>query len=417
MRVLLLTHYFAPEDGAPQRRWGALTREFVERGHEVAVITPPPHYPSGKLAKHHRRTYRAGSHTTTEHGVEVFRSGWLPHRGDIITRTFDHTTAAASTARRAAQLIKKGRIRPDITVATAPAIETIYAGNWLGRKFSLPVITEMRDAWPDLVTYTPGLANGRGPVAMVKRRIHESVTRAQLSAGQVVTTTSAFAGVLEERGVEHLEIIRNGTVPETYEQVPARDADHPELRVLYMGNLGRSQGLDLIIRAAAILRQQDYRLAARIVGAGHEAPALRRLNAQLGEPVEILDRVPPNEVVHHYAWADSTIVSLRDWEPFLWTIPSKLYELLSTGRHITGILAGESAGILLEARAGTVVQPGNVDDLVGAWKAFIEQPERLEIGDTGQRWAREHVAYSSLATRYLEILERVLDDHAPGARA
>lgn len=417
MQVLLLTHYFAPEDGAPQRRWGALTREFVERGHEVAVITPPPHYPSGKLAKHHRKHYGPGSHTTTEHGVEVFRSGWLPHRGDIVTRTFDHTAAAASSVRLASRLIRRGIIKPDVVVATAPAVETIYAGNYLGRRFDLPVVTEMRDAWPDLVTYTPGLANGKGPVAAVKRRIHESVTRAQLSAGQVVTTTAAFAGVLEERGVEHLEIIRNGTIPETYEQVPRRENGHPELRVLYMGNLGRSQGLDLIIRAAAILRQQGYELKARIVGAGHEAPALRQLNAQLGEPVEILERVPPSEVVHHYAWADSTIVSLRDWEPFLWTIPSKLYELLSTGRHITGILDGESAGILTETGVGTVVKPGDVDDLVGAWRGLIEHPERLNVSDSGQKWAREHVAYDSLATRYLDILERVLADHAAESRA
>lgn len=415
MRILLLSHYFAPENGAPQRRWGALSREFVQRGHEVAVLTPPPHYPSGKVAKQHRRLYRAGSHLTTEHGVMVYRTGWLPHRGDIITRTLDHTAAALATAQRATQLIKAGHIRPDVIVATAPAIETIYAGNYLGRRFNLPVVTEMRDAWPDLVTYTPGLAKGKGPLALLKRRIHESVTRAQLSAGQVVTTTSSFATVLQERGVKHLEVIRNGTVPAIYEQVPPRDANHKALRVLYMGNLGRSQGLDVIIRAAAILRQQGYRVKARIVGAGHEAPELRRLNAQLGEPVKILNRVPPSEVVRHYAWADSTIVSLRDWEPFLWTIPSKLYELLSTGRHITGILDGESAGILLEAGAGTVVQPGDVDGLVDAWKGLIEHPERLDVGDSGQQWARAHVAYEALATRYLEILERVVGEHPADA--
>jgi glycosyltransferase involved in cell wall biosynthesis len=410
VQLLLLTHYFAPEDGAPQRRWGALTREFTERGHEVTVVTPPPHYPSGRVPAEHRRRYRAGSRETNEHGVAVYRSNWLPHRGDIVTRTFDHTTAAASTARRAAKLIRRGVIAPDVIVATAPAIETLYAGNYLGRRFGIPVVSEMRDAWPDLVTYTPGLANGRGPVAMVKRRIHESVTRAQLSAGQVVTTTSAFAGVLEERGVQHLEVIRNGTAPETYEQVPPRETDHDELRVLYMGNLGRSQGLDMIVRAVAVLRQRGYRIAARIVGAGHEAPALRQLNEQLGEPVEILDRVPPSEVLPHYRWADSTIVSLRDWEPFLWTIPSKLYELLSSGRHITGILDGESAGILLQTGAGTVVKPGNVDDLIGAWTQLIEHPERLEVGDSGRIWARKHVAYDSLATRYLDILERVRDE-------
>lgn len=416
MRILLLSHYFAPENGAPQRRWGALSREFVQRGHEVAVLTPPPHYPSGKVAKQHRRLYRVGSHLTTEHGVMVYRTGWLPHRGDIITRTLDHSAAALATVQRATQLIKAGHIRPDVIVATAPAIETIYAGNCLGRRFNLPVVTEMRDAWPDLVTYTPGLAKGKGPLALLKRRIHESVTRAQLSAGQVVTTTSSFATVLKERGVKHLEVIRNGTVPAIYEQVPPRDTNHKALRVLYMGNLGRSQGLDVIIRAAAILRQQGYRVKARIIGAGHDAPALRELNAQLGEPVKILNRVPPSEVVRHYAWADSTIVSLRDWEPFLWTIPSKLYELLSTGRHITGILDGESAGILLEAGAGTVVQPGDVDGLVDAWKGLIEHPERLDIGDSGQQWARAHVAYDALATRYLEILERVVDDHPSDAR-
>lgn len=65
MRILPLSHYFAPDNGAPQRRWGALSREFVRRGHEVAVLTPPPHYPSGKVTKQHRRLYRAGSHPTT----------------------------------------------------------------------------------------------------------------------------------------------------------------------------------------------------------------------------------------------------------------------------------------------------------------------------------------------------------------
>ncbi|VEG30140.1 hypothetical protein [Actinomyces howellii] len=40
MRILLLTDHWAPEIGAPQRRWAWLAAGLVERGHELAVLTP-----------------------------------------------------------------------------------------------------------------------------------------------------------------------------------------------------------------------------------------------------------------------------------------------------------------------------------------------------------------------------------------
>ena len=231
----------------------------------------------------------------------VYRTGWLPHRGDIITRTVDHTAAAASTVRRASKPIKAGRIRPDVIVATAPAIDTIYAGNWLGRLFNIPVVTEMRDAWPDLVTYTPGLANAKGPVAVVKRRIHESITRAQLSSGQVVTTTSAFAGVLEERGVQHLEIIRNALFRASMSR--CRRATRITVRCV-CSTWATSGAAKVSTSSSAPLRSCGSRASTSrhaSSGAGHEAPALKQLNTQLGELVEILERVPPSEVLRDYA--------------------------------------------------------------------------------------------------------------------
>ena len=175
-----------------------------------------------------------------------------------------------------------------------------------------------------------------------------------------------------------------------------------------MGNLGRSQGLDVVIRAAHRLHQLGVQIEVRLVGAGFARASLGRLNEELGRPVELHESVEPHEVAAHYAWADTTIVSLRDWEPFTWTIPSKLYELLSSGRHITGILAGESASILEATGCGDVVPPGDTEALVRLWQSLESKPERLEIGDAGRAWVSSHVAFPRLAEQYLDVMSRTL---------
>lgn len=408
MHVLLLTHYFEPENGAPQRRWQQLISRFTEAGHSVSVIAPSPHYPSGRKQPEHYGLYRPGTSATGEHGGKVYRVGWLPHRGDIVSRSVDHCFTAFQAYRTAARLINRGRIRPDVVVATAPAVETLVAGHLLSHRYGLPLVCEMRDAWPDLVTYTPTLQRDGGVVGQIKGLIHGAITRMQRRSAEVVTTTREFARVLESRGLEHVHVVRNGTLPEVFEQVPPRSTGHGELRALYMGNLGRSQGLDVVIRAAHNLQLLGLPVSVRLVGTGHARRSLISLNERLGGPVEILPSVAPAEVVEHYRWADTTIVSLRPWEPFAWTIPSKLYELLASGRHITGLLAGESAELLAETGAGDLVTPGDVAGLVALWQELLANPERLEIGDGGRVWVREHAAYDALAERYLELLSGVL---------
>lgn len=403
MNILLLTHYFAPENGAPQRRWAALAERFAAAGHEVSIICPAPHYPHGRLQIEHRRAHRAGSVTTDRHGVTVHRVSFLPHDGGIVLRTLDHIWVAAATVRRARRLQRSGRI-PDVVVATAPALPTLLAGRTVARRFGVPLVAEMRDAWPDLVSHTPGLAQGRGIVAAVKRRVHHGVTMLQRNAARVVTTTESFAQVLGRRGIERTSVIRNGTSLERYAVVPPRQPDHDELRVLYMGTVGRSQGLDVVVQAAARARDVGVPLQVRIVGQGAALPGLRALNERLGRPVEILGAVPGPEVLPFYAWADTCIVSLRDWEPFRWTVPSKLYELMAAGRHMTAIVAGESARLVSEAECGDIVTPGDAEELAELWAALHSQPSKLDIGDTGRRWVAQHAEYDALAGHYLELL-------------
>jgi colanic acid biosynthesis glycosyl transferase WcaI len=53
-RILILTHYFAPEVGAPQTRLLALAGHLHARGSVVTVHAPPPHYPNGVVRSPYR---------------------------------------------------------------------------------------------------------------------------------------------------------------------------------------------------------------------------------------------------------------------------------------------------------------------------------------------------------------------------
>lgn len=408
MNILLLTHYFAPENGAPQRRWSALIGRFVAAGHSVDVICPPPHYPSGKLAAQNREEHGPGATGTDHLGARVFRVSYLPHDGTIHTRTLDHLWVAEATRRKANRLIADGVIAPEVVIATAPALPTLVAGRAVAKRHGLPLVVEMRDAWPDLVSHTPGLASDRGPISSVKRLVHKQITSLQLNAARVVTTTETFAKVLLERGMRQVTVVRNGTDGARYAAVPPLVRDHAALHVLYMGTIGRSQGLEVLVRAAAKLKGAGVPLHVRLVGDGAAHGKLRELNATLGGPVEILRAVAGSEVLDHYTWADTCVVSLRDWEPFGWTVPSKLYELMAAGRHMTAIVAGESAALVREAASGDVVPPGDVDALANLWRELVADPSRLQIGDSGRAWVALHAEYESIADRYLNLLKAAL---------
>jgi len=403
MHILLLSHYFQPENVAPQRRWDELASRFIEAGHRVTVVCPPPHYPGGRVLRQHRRAFRPGTTSRTDYGARVIRTRYLPHGADITTRTADHLVAAADSCFRVLRQLR-GQERPDIIIATAPGIPSLLAGRFLARRLNIPLISEMRDAWPDLVTFTGAFA-GRGPLVGVKRIVHSKITRWQRDAARVVVTTSRFANVLQERGIREPVVIRNGSVLARFEAIPSREATD-ELRVLYMGNMGRSQGLDTVVRAAAELRSEGTPLRVRLVGHGADRPALRRLNRQLGYPVEILDEVASEEVFQHYAWADSLVVSLKRWEPFEWTVPSKLYESLATGKHVTGLLAGEAAEVLSASGGGDLVEPGDQLGLQQLWRDLVSDRSRLAVGSTGRAWILDHASYDQLATAYLEVLSK-----------
>lgn len=415
MRILLLTHYYAPETGPPQLRWSSLVRDLVGAGHEVDVITPAPHYPTGRLLPGEDPA-QVGRQQLGEHGERVHRVGFRPSTGSARSLLVDQGVAAAHTVATAWR--RRAALDPDVVVATVPGIPTAVAGRAVATSLRVPLVLEMRDAWPDLLG---GVASATDNAlrdaarAVVVRGAAAAVRALQRSADLVVTTTDSFAATLRERGVRRVVTVRNAHHPIPFPRTADRgisDRTPRSLRVVYVGTIGRAQGLETALHAVGLARRAGVEISLRVVGTGARLASVRALARELQVPVQFVGPVPREEVADHYAWCDTFLVSLRDWPGLGSTVPSKLYEALALGLHVSASATGETTDIVRETGAGFATPPGDADALARGW---VELAERGPRPDTGRmrRWVEAHASERGAAAVLLDALSGL---RQPGVR-
>ena len=161
MRIVLLSHYYYPEVGAPQRRWRILVDHLRAIGHDVITVAPHPHYPysdrngffGSKVGRGRRRVdvRLGGTWDTGIDGERILRVPYL-HSGSSMARQLLDQTVSATGAMSAVIDRLRGRMLPDVIVSTTPALPFLLAGDTLSRLLRVPHVAEVRDAWPDLIS-------------------------------------------------------------------------------------------------------------------------------------------------------------------------------------------------------------------------------------------------------------------------
>src|SRR5699024_3943990 len=293
----------------------------------------------------------------------------------------------------------------DVVVATVPALPNLVAGRIIASVKGVPYVVEMRDAWPDLIFESASGGKVFGTL------VAETITRIQRSADQLITVTKGFAATLEQRQMPPIEVISNSRAIEQMPLIEARTRLAGELNVLYLGNHGESQQLELIIAAAKIARRQNPNISVRFVGEGTQKTQLELLNAQAGQPVAMLPASYGEATLHHYRWADTCLVTLRsDWASFAHTVPSKTYELLSYGKHITGVVCGEAATILRQAGEHAIVAD-DAQALADTWLGLAADPQSTPTQETARAWVSAHASDTAQLEKLDSVLKRNVPEH------
>lgn len=387
MKVLLLTHSFTPEVSPPQRRWSVFAAQFAFEGHEIAVVTPRP-YGADNLPVPVDGCAR---------GVVVRRYRSIRKTRTVLGKIFKHGIDALLSFPSALRVS-----RPDVVIATVPALPTLVVGFLISRIRRVPFVVDLRDAWPDLLRESQVV-----PMKWLEPILSNFLAYLVRRSDLLVTVTEGLATKMRMAGVTNAKAISNGVEVEKLGMVVPYSPRGVKLRVLYLGNIGRSQGLDLVIQAMADV---GGRAELRIVGQGTERKHLISFAKSLGVDVDFRPPVYGQAVLDNYAWADTCLISLRpDWPSFEHTVPSKLYELLFLDRHITGLVRGEAASIIRTSGAGEIVDQ-TTTALTEHLIRLSDSRALLRTGTRGSAWVRRHASLSVLGREYVSLVSDLVEN-------
>ena len=417
-RVLVVSHYYDPE---PLPKAGELARALASRGHDVRVVTGLPTYPEGRLYDGHRLALRR---TTVEQGVRVTRTFEVPYHGSsAIGRSVNYASTVAS--------LPLGWPRgwaPDAVYVWSPPPTTVLPAHLLaraGRGFVRRsgagsdrrprIVMDIQDLWPDF-----GLLAGllrESPSTQLLRRVERAAYRA---ADRLVVPTEGYRRAILDKGIPggKIEVLPNwipdeDAVPPTPEAVAAARREEgwdDRFVVLFAGNIGNAQGMEVVLDAAAATDDADVLWAFAGDGTDRARLAEEAARRGLGDRVRFLGRRDPSTMPALAGAADALLVHLRPSPLADVVVPTKLNGYLAYGRPILCALGGEGAALLHRADAGVVVAPGDPAALVAGVRELRACPadERSAMGERGRAFARRELIHSSLLGRYEAALG--LDD-------
>jgi teichuronic acid biosynthesis glycosyltransferase TuaC len=244
----------------------------------------------------------------------------------------------------------------------------------LGRRLGKPVVIPARGTDVNLL-----------PEYRVPRRL---VRWAATQSAGVIAVSEALRERLIELGVPggRVQVLRNGVDLALFapqDRAAARrelglDADGPV--VLSVGWLIPRKGQDLAIRAVAAMPE----VTLLIVGEGAQAPALKRLAAQLGLSgrVRFLGSMPHERLAQVYSAADVLLLaSSREG------LPNVVLEALACGTPVVTSAVWGTAEVVAP-QAGRLVKERTPEAIAGALRALLAAPPpRAAVRAHAERFA------------------------------
>jgi UDP-N-acetylmuramyl pentapeptide phosphotransferase/UDP-N-acetylglucosamine-1-phosphate transferase/glycosyltransferase involved in cell wall biosynthesis len=406
-RILIVSQYFWPESFPIND----VARGLRDLGHDVAVLTGKPNYPSGRFWPGYGLLARPRE---THQGIDVRRVPLVPRgRGNGWRLAVNYLSFMLS-----ASLLAPWRCREqvDAVLVYAPSPITVaFPGLILGRWQRVPVLLWIQDLWPESLQAT-GAVRSLWLLSQVGRVVRAIYRRCDL----LLVSSPSFVLAVESCGIERSRIrYLPNTAANTYRPLPATEAV-PERSllpdgfvVMFAGNVGAAQGFEFVVEAADRLsNRSDIHWV--VLGDGRRLPWLRQQVAQRGldATVHLLGRHPVESMPRFFAHADVLLACLRR-DPILGaTVPAKLVSYLACGRPVIAALEGDGAQVVEQAGAGIVVPPEDAAALADAVlrMAATEPRERDAMGLR----ARSYFEHRYERNRVLERLSRWIADLADG---
>lgn len=381
--VLLVTQWFEPE---PTFKGMAFAEKLQQSGYEVSVLTGFPNYPGGKLYKGYKIKPLSKS---VINGVRIYRSALYPsHNNSSLKRFANYVTFALSAATVALFLT-----RPSVAYVYHPP-GTIGLVAWVLKYLrNVPFILDVQDLWPDSLSATNMVNSPK-----ILKLVELWMKRLYIDASKIVVLSEGFKKSLINNGIapEKIVVIPNWADENklAFDSSAINSEPGSKLNIVFAGTLGRAQGLDTVLKAAALVGDESN-ITFSFIGDGSDKNRLISLAKHLHlQNVKFIPPVPMENISNYLGKADVLLVQLSGNPLFEITIPSKIQAYLFIGKPILAGVKGDAKKIIDDSNVGFTYDSNDPKELVAAIKKFqsLNKQEQVELGIKGNLYYKEYLS-------------------------
>lgn len=387
------------------RYTGEMAEWLAQQGHEVRVVTAPPYYPEWRVGEGYSpRSYRCEE----LNGVEVWRCPlWVPDRPSGVKRLLHLLSFAVSSV---PVMLRQARWRPDVVIMVEPTLFCLPPAWVTARLSGAPLWVHVQDFELEAALEL-GILQRSGV-----RRLFYSTEKALLrGADRLSTITETMRRRVVEKGVspERAVVSPNWSdirfLRPLEPEAPVRSefgAKPGETLVMYAGNMGEKQGLEVVLDAAERLRGREG-IEFALIGAGAARERLERDATERGlDNVRFFPLQPSERLPEVLAAGDIHLVVQRRGAADL-VMPSKLTNILAAGRPAvaTADPGTELYRVLTERGCGIPTTPESAGELTRAIEKLAgDAEERGRLGNNARRYAEEHLDKEKILRRFEQEL-------------
>jgi glycosyltransferase involved in cell wall biosynthesis len=402
MKVLVVSQYFWPESFIIND----LVKSLSAQGHVIKVLTGKPNYPDGVVFDGYSASGYQEEHY--ESLVSVCRAPLRPRGASgAINLLFNYLSYILNGLWFYPSAVKGENFDAIFVFAPSP-ITSVIPAIYLRWKLKSHLAVWVQDLWPESLSATGFIKN-----KTALRVVGWMVKGIYAFVDTLLVQSKAF----REPVARYADPSKVVYYPNSYQDLPPSDERTriPEQLLIeldnhfclvFAGNLGTAQSVETLVEVACKLRHLSG-LRIVLVGSGSMLSWIEseKVSRELDNLI-LAGRFSTSEMPHFFRRAAGLLVTLKQDEAFIYTIPSKIQAYLAAGRPIIAALDGEGARVIQEARAGLTSPAQDAESMANSIEKlfYMTSDEREALGQSGRAYYREHFEMERQSRRLVEIL-------------
>ncbi len=398
-KVLLIAHFTQAPGEAGNNRFAYLANLLCENGYEVEVVSTSFSHKEKK-----QKEISAEACEKCKYKFTVVNEPGYP-KNVCLTRFYSHYVFGKNLKK-----YLSGIKKPDIVYVAVPSNDAGVVASEYCKKNNIPMLVDIQDLWPEafkLVFNIPVVSD------IIFAPMTSQANKVYAQADKIIAVSKTYAA----RGLKNCTKDTDGTVVFLGTELDSFDKaaqsfeiskGNDELWVTYVGTLGHSYNIEIVIDALKLLPAElKEKVTFKVLGDGPLLERFKSYSKESGVKVDFLGRREYGEMVAYLKKSDIAVNPIS--KGAAQSIINKHGDYAMAGLPVVSTQESqEYRNLLTEYNCGINCSVDSSEEVSSALKELIENEEkRVEMGKNSRKLGEEKFDRKQSYKELLKVIDNV----------